>query len=248
MKDEAYKQYMREINNWLHRGRRLLLETCLDLCFSVPNSKKGALKILEIGAGYGKNIEVLAKFGKVDAIEVEPMAIEILKSNQSIQQLYSDKVPFSLDHTYDVISAMDFLEHVPDDRQIFLWMVEHLSDNGILFLTVPAYQFLFSDHDVSLGHFRRYRLNNIMELNSERLLPFKKGYFNSILFPFAAVIRLLGRMRKGIDESERKQSSIVPIYLDKILFYILKHETSFIKKYPLFPFGLTAFVLFKKSE
>ena len=248
MKKEAYKQYIREVDNWLHRGRRLLLETCLDLCLPNIKLEKKSLQILEIGAGYGKNIEVLSKFGVVDAIEIEPIAIEILKNNLSIRRLCSEKVPFSLDHTYDVICAMDFLEHVENDKQVFLWMVEHLNHNGILFLTVPAYQFLFSYHDVAVCHYRRYGLKKLIALNSYRLMLLKKGYFNSFLFPLAAVSRMLGRMRMNINESQKKQSSTVHPYLDRLFFFILKKEISFIRRYQLFPFGLTAFVLFRKCE
>jgi SAM-dependent methyltransferase len=248
MKKEAYKQYMREVDNWLHRGRRQLLKTCLELCQPNIKLKEKSLQILEIGAGYGKNIEVLSNFGVVDAIEIEPMAIEILKKNLSIRRLFSDNVPFSLDHTYDVICAMDFLEHVENDKQVFLWMVEHLNNNGILFLTVPAYQFLFSYHDVAACHYRRYRLKQLVTLNSDRLLLLKKGYFNSFLFPLAAVSRILGRMRMSLNESQEKQSSAVPLYMDRLFFYILKKEISFIRRYPLFPFGLTAFVLFRKCR
>lgn len=248
MKEEAYKQYMKEVDNWLHRGRRLLLETCLDLCLTGIKKGDESLKILEVGAGYGKNIEVLSKFGVVDAIEVEPIAIEILKTNELIHRLYSDKVPFSLDHTYDVISAMDFLEHVQNDKQVFHWMVEHLNPDGILFLTVPAYQFLFSYHDVAACHYRRYSLKKIKELNSGQLSVLKKGYFNSILFPFAAAIRLFGRMRKNINQSKRKQSSIVPLCLDRIFFYLLRREAGLISNYSLFPYGLTVYVLFKKCN
>ena len=101
-------------------------------------------------------------------------------------QISPDKVPFPLDQKYDIICAMDFLEHVENDKQVFHWMAEHLNYDGTLFLTVPAYQFLFSYHDVALGHYRRYRLKQLVTLNEDRLLLFKKGYFNSLLFPVDA--------------------------------------------------------------
>jgi len=247
VKKEAYKQYMREVDNWLYRGRRLLLETCLDLYLPSLKLEEKATQILEIGAGHGKNIEVLSKFGVIDAIEIEPMAIDILNSNIFVRRLYSEKVPFSLDHTYDVICAMDFLEHVENDKQAFLWMVEHLNHNGILFLTVPAYQFLFSYHDVAACHYRRYGLKKLVALNLYGLILLKKGYFNSFLFPIAAVSRILGRMRMNINEIQKKQTSTVPQCLDRLFFYILKKEISFIRRYRLFPFGLTAFVVFIKK-
>jgi SAM-dependent methyltransferase len=248
MRKEAYKQYMGEVDNWLHAGRRLLLETCLSLYLPSINRKAKSLKVLEIGAGYGKNIEVLSNFGQVDAIEIEPIAIEVLKKNRNVHRMFSDKVPFQLDHKYDVICAMDFLEHVENDKDVFDWMVEHLNYNGILFITVPAYQFLFSYHDVALCHYRRYRLKQLVDLNFDRLSLLKKGYFNSVLFPFVAASRMSARMRLKRNSSQEKQSSMVNPCLDRFFVNILKKEINYIRRYPLFPFGLTAFALFRKGE
>lgn len=248
MKKEAYQQYVREVDNWLHNGRRLLLETCLDLICSSPSATRRTFRILEVGAGPGRNIEVLSKFGVVDAVEIEPIAIELLKNCLHLHRLFTYTVPFPLGEKYDVICAMDFLEHSQNDKQVFQWMVDNLSSKGILFLTVPAYQFLFCYHDVALGHFRRYRLKQLVKLNDDRLLLIKKGYFNSLLFPLAALSRLLERMTPSSDKGQKKQSSILFPLLDKLFFSILKVEANLIRRHQLFPYGLTAFALFRKCE
>lgn len=248
MKKEAYKQYVREVDNWLHNGRRLLLETCLDLICPSPAATRRKLRILEIGAGSGRNVKVLSKFGVVDAVEIEQIAIELLKDCLYLQRLFTTTVPFPIDQKYDVICAMDFLEHVQNDKQVFQWMVDNLNSDGVLFLTVPAYQFLFCYHDVALGHFRRYRLKQLVKLNDDRLLLLKKGYFNSLLFPLAAVSRLLGRMTPIRNKGQKKQSGILFPILDKLFFRILKAEANLIQRHQLFPYGLTAFALFRKCE
>jgi SAM-dependent methyltransferase len=205
------------------------------------------MRILELGAGTGRNIEVLSYFGQIDAVEIEPIAIKTLKNCLHLQHLYSHKVPFLLEEKYDLICAMDFLEHIQDDKQAFDWIADHLTANGILFLTVPAYQFLFSDHDIALCHFRRYSIKDIIILNDAKLSLLKKGYFNSLLFPFAALSRLLSRFFSGMNNGEEKQSCTVSPNLDWFLYSILRIEVDFIKKYDLFPFGLTAFALFRKT-
>jgi hypothetical protein len=150
----------------------------------------------------------------------------------------------------DIICAMDFLEHVKNDKQIFGWITDHLNHDGVLFLTVPAYPLLFSYHDQALGHYRRYTLKKIIELNEGHLSIIKKGYFNTSLFPIAASTRIIGRIGMAKDQNlKNKQSSnISNNYLNKILYQILKTEINLIKILPLFPFGLTAFVLFKKCK
>lgn len=248
MKKEAYNQYVREVDNWLHNGRRLLLETCLGLVYPSSATKRRTLRILEIGAGSGKNVKVLSKFGVVDAVEIEPIAIKLLRECLHLQQLFTFSVPFPIDQKYDVICAMDFLEHTQNDKQVFQWMVDNLNSGGVLFLTVPAYQFLFCYHDVALGHFRRYRLKQLVKLNNDRLLLLKKGYFNSLLFPLAAVSRFLGHMTPIRNKGQMKQSGMLPLLLDKFFFGILKAEANLIRRHQLFPYGLTAFALFRKFE
>jgi SAM-dependent methyltransferase len=246
MKKKAYEQYLKEWDSWLHRGRRLLLETCLGLFCPTSANSGVSLQILEIGAGSGKNIEVLSNFGIVEAVEIEPLATETLQDNPHVHRLFINKVPFPLDQKYDVICAMDFLEHVENDKQVFNWMASHLNDDGVLFITVPAYQFLFSYHDIALGHYRRYNLTQLITLNKGRLLLLKKGYFNSILFPLVCFNRMIGGMMRRRNNGQMKQSSAVHPYLDWFLFQILLKEISFIRKYPIFPYGLTAFVLYRK--
>lgn len=248
MEKEAFKQYMSETDNWLHKGRRLLLNTCLHLSRQTAATHENPLRILEVGAGSGKNIETLAEFGLVDAIEIEKLGLEQLSENPHVQEIITSKVPFSLEKKYDIICAMDFLEHVENDKEVFDWMVGCLETNGILFLTVPAYQFLFSSHDIALNHYRRYTTAGLIRLNEGQLTLIKRGYFNSLLFPLAATSRILKRMLPNKGKGTEKQSSSVHPLLGKLFFSALRSEINLIRKYPLFPFGLTAFTLFRKDE
>ncbi|MFC1590038.1 class I SAM-dependent methyltransferase [Candidatus Omnitrophota bacterium] len=248
MKKQAYEKYLKESNNWLHRGRGLLLKYCMELyCPSLEDENK-VLDILEVGAGSGRNLEVLSKFGIVDAIEIEPMAIKEINRKQNIRNLYTQKAPFELEQKYNVICAMDILEHVHNDKEVYVWITQHLKPDGILFLTVPAYQFLYCSHDIALYHYRRYDLNRINALNDDKLEFIKKGYFNFSLFPFIAITRFLDRYILRGSKYAKKQLSSVPPVFDRIFFSVLKKEASLVKRYNLFPFGLTAFAVLKKNR
>ena len=248
MKDKAYKKYLKEADNWLHSGRSLLLENCLNLFSPNESGKDGSLRILEVGAGSGRNIPILSRYGNVDAIEIEPLAIQQLTENPQLKKLYTDRVPFSLNGKYHVICSMDFLEHVEDDGAVFQWMVNHLHPGGLIFVTVPAYPWLFSFHDTALGHYRRYTTEGLCSLAGSNINLQKKGYFNCTLFPLVAVIRLLSRLVPDRSDTDEKQSSNVPPIINGILSCILRVESSFIRKHSLFPFGLTAFAVFRKDQ
>ncbi len=57
----------------------------------------------------------------------------------------------------DVIFLLDVLEHVEDESSFLQGVSSRLSPEGIMIITVPAFQFLFGEHDIFLKHFRRYR-------------------------------------------------------------------------------------------
>lgn len=246
MKRESYAQYLDEMDNWLHRSRADLLTVCLSTVVTPTDDLP--LQVLEVGAGDGRNTDVLARFGDVDAVEIDPLGIERLQNNQHVRQIYTDAVPFPLEHTYDIICAMDVIEHVPDDRQVFDWMVEHLAEGGTLFVTVPAFPFLFSRHDVALNHYRRYRVAELIALGRPDLTVVKRGYFVFLLFPIVMLQRLADRLRASRlpNEAAEKHTSDVHPAVDRILYRVLSLELRLLRRLPLYPFGLTAFAVFRK--
>ena len=152
MNNDSYETYAQETASWLHLGRKFLLKKIMQRF--IDSHKK--IEILEIGAGVGQNIDVLSQFGVVDALEINPIGLKSLRSNKKIRNIVSEKIPTNLPHQYDLIVACDVIEHIEDDRAAISWISENLKTNGFFIATVPAFQFLFSDHDRALGHFRRY--------------------------------------------------------------------------------------------
>jgi SAM-dependent methyltransferase len=141
----------------------------------------------------------------------------------------------------DLVLMMDVLEHVDDDR----WLVRHYADkvpSGAHFLvTVPAFAFLWSGHDVFLEHKRRYRLPEIESSMRDAGLEIVRGsYYFGFVFPLAAAVRLADRNTTEPRSSLKKQGAVT----NSILTTICAAEL------PLFPLnrlaGLSCFVLAKK--
>lgn len=141
----------------------------------------------------------------------------------------------------DLVLMMDVLEHVDDDR----WLVRHYADKvpgGAHFLvTVPAFSFLWSGHDVFLEHKRRYTLPAIETTMRDAGLEIVRGsYYFGFVFPLAAAVRLADRNTTEPRSSLKKQGAIT----NGLLAALCAAEL------PLFPInrlaGLSCFVLARK--
>lgn len=245
MDDEAYHQYEAESADWLKSGRRRLLSEMLRSSVSGRRD----LQILELGAGVGQNIETLREFGTVDASEINPIGLGRLRETPGIRHIYDQPIPFELDQTYDVIVAADVIEHIEDDSAAVAWIAAHLKPGGIFVSTVPAYQFLFSEHDVALHHFRRYTASNYTALVQPHLSIERRGYFNSALFPAVAAVRLIGRLKPKRQNTgpARKQSAAVPGPVDALFRGILKAEVDMIRMRTGLPFGLSVYCVARRA-
>jgi len=248
MDKSAFKQYILESSNWLHKSRRDLVNYLVKSVLGNQNN----LSILEIGAGVGQNTVSLQKFGPVDVIEINDKGIEALRLIPDIRKIITYPIPCALDDTYDLIVAMDVLEHLQDDKTAISWMVDRLNPDGFLLLTVPAYQWLFSEHDMAVHHYRRYSISKLKKILPVNMNIIQCGYFNSTLFPIAAVLRifknfLLVYKKNQTNFNPKKQSNLLPSYLDRLFRTILKAEVSMIKKGINPPFGLSIFCIVKRS-
>ncbi len=246
MDEAAYRQYELESENWLKAGRRNLLVGQIRKAMD----GRTKLEILDLGSGVGQNVPALHQFGIVDALEINEIGLRALRSAPGIREVFDQPIPFELDRRYDVIVATDVLEHLPDDRGAAQWVADHLRPGGVFFSTVPAYQFLFGEHDVALHHFRRYTATNYADIMPASLKVERCGYFNSILFPIAAVARLASRFRSSEENSAdyaKKQSSVVPAPVDTVFRSILDLEIKMIDMRIGLPFGLSVYCLARRT-
>jgi SAM-dependent methyltransferase len=99
---------------------------------------------------------------------------------------------------FDRVLLLDVIEHVEDDHGFLSGIVaDLLAPGGSVLLSVPAYQSLFSEHDVALGHYRRYSQRQGRELIKAAGLEAvaEGGVFHALLLP-RAVQALVDRLRR----------------------------------------------------
>ncbi|WP_294123981.1 class I SAM-dependent methyltransferase [Sphingomonas sp.] len=228
--------------HWWFTARRRILDGVIERIVKPP---KGA-RILELGAGTGHNLEMLSRFGEVEASELDPVARGIASERLGrtvIEAALPDLSMFPAG-AYDMVALLDVLEHVTDDQGSLAAIFDRLKPGGALLLTVPINPWMWSAHDVAHHHHRRYRKAEI------RQLALDAGYeielmspFNSLLFPPIAAVRLVGKLT-GKDDSDDAMPS-APV--NKTLDTIFGLERGLIGRVPL-PFGVSLVAVLRRPR
>lgn len=126
------------------------------------------------------------------------------------------------DETQDLVLLMDVLEHVEDDVELLRDYTKAMPRDGVVAITVPAFQFLWSGHDVFLEHYRRYTKSMLQQVvNDAGLEVVKSRYFFGLLFPMIAAARLINarRLRRRTIEPQsslRRHSRFVNAALTRL--------------------------------
>ena len=238
MERSVYRE-MAELDDrhWWYRARREVLADLIRRDLKLPPKAR----ILEIGCGTGHNLEMLAAFGKVDALELDDEARGIAERRlgRKVMSAPLPELAGVRDRRYDMIAALDVIEHIDDDQAAIGAIAAKLKPGGKLLMTVPAHQWMWSAHDVVNHHKRRYSkqaLRRLVEGSPLRLDGI--GYFNSLLFPLAVAERFTSRLR-GKDNADVKLPASP---LNSALRIVFAAERHFVGRLPLPP-GLSLFAV-----
>ncbi len=244
MQDEEITQLSKfEDNYWWNQGRRRIL---CDLLYKQINGRKN-LKILDVGCGSGGTSTAFLQFGQVTGTDFSSLALKFAKNRGLTNVVKSSvtSIPFSSEK-FDIITVLDVIEHVKEDNLVLNEIWRMLKPNGIVVVTVPAFQFLWSEHDVASMHVRRYNNSSIVKvINESKFKIIKISYFVTFLFPFIAMYRLL--IKRKIKEKKAECDFIeFPKLINSFFEKIMRVENKLLKKIN-FPFGLSIVCLAQKA-
>lgn len=182
----------------------------------------------DIGGGNGYVAKMLCHQKNIVPVMIEPFLSGCLKAkSRGVKNIVcSDFASLKFAEKMKLVGLFDVIEHIEDDDNFIKKISESMQKNGLIFATVPAFQFLWSKIDEESGHYRRYTLRNfvyLFEQNDFEILH--KKYFFTYLVPLMLLIR---RQTKKHAESEHKISGfklkIIKFLnvVDKLLMTIFK--------------------------
>ena len=196
--------------------------------------------VLEIGPGTGNNVQYYKnRASQITLLETNKNLANSLKSkfdeDKKIIVLNTDI--HIQEKTFDTIMYMDVLEHIEDDKKEVNKALKHLNSGGNLIFFVPAYQFLYSDFDKSIGHIKRYNKQFFLSLKeNENISIVELKYFDSIGFFFAVLNKLFNK--------NKKESIGLGVKIwDKLMFLSRIMDLIFLNK-----FGKSLFCIMKKNS
>lgn len=244
MSPDAYLEMAEtENHHWWFCGRRQILTRIIESL-----SLKDDARILEIGSGTGGNLDMLSKFGRVSAMEMDDVARTL--AQQKTGAAYDirsgrcpDRIPF-VDDRFDLICLFDVLEHIPEDAATLRAIERLLAAGGQLLLTVPAYRWLWGAHDVYLHHQRRYSARELSaKLVAAGFRLERLSFFNTLLFPLAALIRIKERL---MGSTNATGGAVPKEPFNSMLRHIFALERCWLP-YRNFPFGVSLLAIAKPA-
>ncbi|CAN5246352.1 class I SAM-dependent methyltransferase [soil metagenome] len=174
--------------HWWYRARARWMEEAL----SAVDPRRGWA--VDVGCGTGAALESLRRLGFASAVgsDLSPVALaraRTVTGERALFNAYAEHLP-PADWAASCLVSMDVIEHLDDDVRALREYTRVLEPGGVVLLTVPAYQGLFSYHDVRAGHRRRYSARRLRAAAAEAGIEVVRlTYFNSFLVVPAALLR-----------------------------------------------------------
>jgi SAM-dependent methyltransferase len=242
--------FQMEQRHFWHIGRRELI---LDIMRrNIPNLAKA--RMLEIGCGNGSVLAFLKRNGiELVGGDIFMEGLAFCRQRVNSIPLYQlDVMALPFRNEFDVVGLFDVLEHIDDDARAIQEISQALKQKGMLLITVPAHQFLWSYFDESSNHRRRYQKDELLAKMEQAGFTVKKiSYYMFFLFPVLAAIRLIGNIKNHARKDNKKltidaslETKTIPI-LNEVFLASLRLE-KFLLRYFNLPFGASLVVLAEK--
>lgn len=216
---------------WWYRARAELLRTALEGYMGHPT------RLLDVGSADGPSVGWMRGEHRRFALDVDPRG---LTPGEGVCGS-ATALPFP-DRTFDVVGAFDVVEHCASESQAMAELARVLVPGGRLLMSVPAYQWAWTDHDLRAGHYRRYTLPRLERaVQAAGLRVERSTYAFTSVFPFFVAERAVRRLRALSDSGEPRGIGQVSPAVERLLLALSTADARLLEKWDL-PFGSSVFL------
>ncbi len=192
-------------------------------------------RILDAGCGTGRNLVEFGGLGEAEGVDFSSEAVDFCRRRglAAVQRAPIEALPFE-DGRFTLILATDVIEHLDDDLRALAELRRVAASGAHVVVTVPAYEWLWSQYDESMHHRRRYTARQLREqLDAAGWEPRFETYFYTAVLPVVAVVRKL-RGRSSDDDL-----TLAPPVLNRLLELPTRGEARLVGRGHRLPAGVS---------
>jgi SAM-dependent methyltransferase len=242
--------YEAEDTHWWYRGMRGVMFAMLGL----DRAHARTLHILDAGCGTGGNLHALEKAGyhNIEGFDLSPIALEFCRKRglANVRPGSITGIPFP-DNSFDLVISCDVVTDAGTDNEMTALheLFRVLRPGGRLFLNLPTYSFLRSEHDRAVDVARRVTRREIdAKLRQAGFSVRRATYWNTLLFPVVVAVRLLRRERpQDLDDPARSDIVLPAPPINAFLTFCVRSERQLLRFIDL-PFGSSVGVVALKPR
>ena len=236
--------YQVEESHWWYVGRRRIIQCLVEkICGTLNNSNP---RILDVGCGTGANLKMLADYGRAEGVDISPQAVDFCRERglDSVKLGAIEQLPYE-NNSFELVSALDVVEHLDDDVAGLRGMRRVLRRDGRLLLFVPAFMFLWGVQDDVSNHRRRYTLPGLLKAVEAAGFSVEwSSYANISFFVPVLVVRSVMRWLGLRADTEYG----INISLMNGPFSSLFAAERFVLRRGRFPFGVSAVCIARRVD
>lgn len=235
MEEWVYRElYELEDRHWWFRGRRRFVWGLLRRA-----GVAAAPRILDAGCGTGRNMVEFGRLGEAEGVDFSEDAVAFCRERglQRVRQARLEELPFA-DDSFDLLLATDVIEHVEDDRRALAELRRVAAPDARLVITVPAYNWLWSQHDDAHQHRRRYTMRRLRgSVSATGWEPVVSSYYYSAVLPAVAGVRALRKLRPR--QNGRSDLALTPPWINRVLELPVRAEATLVERGGRLPAGVS---------
>ncbi|HEX4826273.1 MAG TPA: methyltransferase domain-containing protein [Candidatus Polarisedimenticolaceae bacterium] len=243
--DEYEKLDRIDREHWFYAGKRAVVRHWIARSLALTHDDL----LVDVGCGTGTFALEMGTTCRVLGIDHHDESIRLAEPKLrsvggSVKKSPLERIDLP-DGAATVVTAMDVLEHLDDDRLALRELIRIARPGGLIVVTVPALMALWSDWDVALGHRRRYdrrQLLRLIDLPEVDLV--RCSYYNMAALPLIGIVRGWRRIRPPAPGADRAEDRVPSRWLNTLLYRSLVTPACW--EWPRQPIGVALIAVLKK--